>query len=358
MAAIERSSEPYLNLLSQQGEELNFFQAIRLLERAVSDIDKVRFRAVNSQAFRPNFIAGIKHQIGESKVEVKVNGFSLVGMQGPLPQSFSDLLQYSEIKGASGIEDPNHFLDIFHDRLVSLLYTIKKRFNPLLFNQAQSDHELYSLFSSICGFEQLNIFDHLPMEREELATMAPIIANRRLDHSLLRNVLQQSFDCEVKIHPNQGAWRTLPSGFQCKLGADKSALSSAQQQGLGNGIGLGTKYWDNQAAIGLDISVSSIDAMIALLPIQQATPNSQYNKLKNLVTFLADAKYQFNVTLLLDWQKVPVSKLMSAQGDKAQLRLGQTSWLKSSTSPSHESLLCPEFIITPGFSSDEQGAAA
>jgi len=235
MAAHERSSDPYLTLLSQQGEELNFFQAIRLLERAVVDIDKVRFSANNSQAFHPNFIAGIEQTLSQKNVNVQVNGFTLTGMQGPIPQSFSDLLRYSEIKSSTGKEDPNQFLDIFHDRIISLLYQIKKRFNPLLFNQAQTDHELYRLFSSICGFEQLDVFEYLPLSQEHLATMSPVMANRRLDHSLIHNLLQQSFNCEVKVHPNQGAWKVLPECFQAKLTTKTKQLTQVQQHGLGNG---------------------------------------------------------------------------------------------------------------------------
>ncbi len=351
MAANERSSDPYLTLLTQQGEELNFFQAIRLLERAVADIEKVRFSAKNSQAFHPNFIAGIEQKLSHQDIKVKVNGFTLTGMQGPIPQSFSDLLRYSEIKSPNGKEDPNQFLDIFHDRIITLLYQIKKRFNPLLFNQAQTDHELYRLFSSVCGFEQLNVFEHLPVSQEHLASMSPIMANKRLDYSLVHNLLQQSFKCEVKVHPNQGAWKELPKEFQAKLTVKSKQLSSIQQQGLGNGIGLGRKHWHNQAVIGLDLSLPDIESLTALLPSKDK--NSEHYKLKNLLTFLSDGKYQFNVRLFLNWQQIPLSKL-SKQTATPALKLGQNSWLKTKTSEQAPASEYPAFVVYPGF---EEAAA-
>lgn len=368
MAAYERSSDAYLNLLKQQGEELNFFQAIRLLERAVADVEKIRFKVVNTQAFRPNFIEKIEETFGngEKHTEVTVNGYGVTGMQGPMPQSFSELLYRSEIKGVKGKEDPHAFLDIFHDRLISLLYQIKKRFNPLLFNEHQQDHELYHLFSGICGFEQLDLFDRLPTSKAELSSFAPIMANRRLNHSSIVNLLKQYFNCEVTIFPNQGAWRKLPAACQSKLTSKQTKLSNVQRQGLGKGIGLGKKYWDNQAAIGLDISVADMETFRSLLPAGQISEGEQHQKLKNLLTFLGDAKYQFHVRLLLNQQTVPTSYFSSDKASQPPLRLGQTSWLKTNQNNStndsangfcNQTAPFNRFVVEPGFVDQNEVAA-
>jgi type VI secretion system protein ImpH len=321
MSANERSSDAYLTLLEQQGEEINFFQAVRLLEQALAPDPELRFKVMNSDAFYPNFVASIKKKkVAHNKhsATVSVHGFGVTGMQGPIPQCFTEMLQRAEIKGEKGSEDPNAFLDIFHDRILNLLYDIKKQFNPMLFNEQPEDHSIYTLFSNISGFNFLNLFEHLPIKKAQLSSFAPVMANRRVDYSLIINVLKNFLKLDVKLIPNQGAWRELPDDVQAKLSSDKSSLSSLQSMGLGKGVGLGNRYWDNQAAIKLQIKVNSIEGCHQLLP-----KGGKHSELCSLITFLTDGKYHIYVELFINWKDIPVTKLST----KAQLKLGQTSWL-------------------------------
>jgi type VI secretion system protein ImpH len=321
MSANERSSDDYLTLLEQQGEEINFFQAVRLLEKALAPDPELRFKVMNSDAFNPNFVAGIKKKkVAHDKYSatVSVNGFGVTGMQGPVPQCFTEMLQRAEIKGQKGSEDPNAFLDIFHDRILNLLYDIKKQFNPMLFNEQAEEHSIYTLFSNMSGFNLLNLFERLPIQKAELSSFAPVMANRRVDYSLIVNVLKNFLKLDVKLIPNQGAWRNLPDDVQAKLSSDKTCLSSLQSIGLGKGIGLGNKYWDNQAAIKLQINVNTFEDCHQLLP-----NGEKHNELCSLISFLTDGKYHIYVELLINWQQIPVTKLTT----KKQLKLGQTSWL-------------------------------
>lgn len=352
MAANERSSDARLALLRHQGEELNFFQAMRLLEPSLSERSKVRFKVVNTDAFRPNFIAGVRVQNNLDKTRtttVSVNGFGLTGMQGPVPQCFSELLRRAEVKGAQGREQPEGFLDIFHDRLISLLYEIKKHFNPMLFNEQPHEHALYTLFSSISGVSLLNLFDRLPVEKHELASFAPIMANRRVDYSHIVSMIKQYFDCRVKIVPNRGAWRVLPKELRAKVSADKTKLSSQQTLGLGKGIGLGKKFWDIQAALYLDIYVPDIDTCHQLLP-----NGEKHQELRALLSFLSDGKYLFHVRLKLDWQAAPQSKLQPS----SRLKLSQTAWLKTTDRKIEQQP--PDFLVYPSLKHDfaEQNASA
>ncbi len=362
MAADERSQSSCLGLLQQQGEEFNFFQAIRLLEKVAIPDQKIRYKAINSEAFHPNFIAEIKKDALNNKltknhknnITVSVNGFGLTGQQGPIPQCFSEMFRRATVSGKKGAEDPHAFLDIFNDKQISLLYEIKKHFDPMLFNEAPRESSLYKLLSSICGFNNLNIFDRLPVSSDQLTAFAPIMANRRTDYSLLYNILKTYFNCDVKITPNQGAWRPLPLCYQgqCYQAQLKTNNQQTSRSTLGKGMGLGKKYWDNQAAISIDINVPDIKTCLNLLP-----GGEEYKMFKGLISFLTDAKYMIYVKLLINWKDIPKSKL----NPDTQLKLGQSSWLNS-----HQTVTArvnhPQFVIYPSiehqFATDKAEAAA
>lgn len=352
MAANERSQSSCLGLLQQQGKEFNFFQAIRLLEKVTVADQKIRFRAVNSEAFHSNFIAGIEqensnlgsHIKATNRITVSVNAFGLTGQQGPIPECYSEMIRRATVAGKNGAEDPQAFLDIFSDKQIGLLYEIKKHFNPMLFNEIPTESSLYTLLSSISGFNTLNLFDRLPIERDQLAAFAPVMANRRTDYSLIRNVLKNFFGCNVTIIPNQGAWRALPRRYQAQLTINSRPINSqsSSRAELGKGMGLGRKYWDNQAAITLLINVPSIEKCLAMLPGGQ-----EHQTLSALITFLTDGKYFIYVTLKINWKDIPKSQLNS----ECKLRLGQTSWLKNQPDSDPE-INYPDFIIMPSLKHD------
>lgn len=333
MATAERTSNAHLTLLHQQGEELNFYQAIRVLERALPEGDALRFAVVNCEAFHPNFIAAIRRhvQADNSKItKVDVNGFGILGMQGPLPTCFSELLRFAQVKGQEGAESPEAFLDVFHDRLLELLYDIKKQLNPMLFNQVPEEHLLFTLFSSISGLSMQST----PVKSDRLAQFAPILANRRVDYSHLVQLLRQAFDCEVEVTPNQGGWCKLPQSMQAKL------VSGTGEHGgirLGQGLGVGQHYWDNQVAIAVNLNVPDIETCYDLLPSGQ-----QHNKLQTLLTFLSDGRYRFYISLEIDWSAIPKSYLSV----KKQMVLGKTAWLKH-TEKDHVDHPLPRFTVYP-----------
>lgn len=367
MGTDERSQSSCINFLENRGEECNFFQAVRLLENArEKNTDaatvNLRFKAVNSEAFHPNFIASIRHQAHSknrqhffvkrhinklSSATITVNGFCLTGQQGPIPQCFSQMLRETETLGINGAEDPNDFINIFNDKLIGLLYQIKKTFDPMLFNEASTNSIIYSLFSSIAGLTTNDFTKKLPISPEQLTAFAPILANRRTDYSLLKNVLAQYFNCEIDISPNQGAWRKLPKKYQAKLSTKHMPSSRSL---LGEGMGLGSKYWANQTAIGITLKVKSMEDCLSLLPsdFHEHTPKGEnYDALCTLLSFLTDGNLLIYVTIILDWEAVPNSLLFPL----AKFKLGQSSWLHANANLTQR-VNNPQFMIMPNLSHD------
>ncbi len=338
METIERKQTSSVALLQKMAEEINFYQTVRLLESSVRDEDqarKIRFKATNEQAFTPNFVGAVKVQKDEALV--KTNGYSLAGQQGPLPEVYSDLILRERAKGNYG---PSRFVDLFNNRLIHLLYDIKKQLDPMLFNQAAGDGILYKFLEAATGLTTTELFQRLPITAEKLMTFAALLIANRQNYSSLKQVLETMFDCKVEIDSCRGAWQPLPKRFQTQLGS--------QQASLGSGIGLGSKHWNNQAAIGLTLQLKSIEQCRDLMP-----KGTHHNVFKSMVAFLTDGKYEIDVQLVLDWETVPKSQVQA----KSNLHLGQSSWLKSSDAD-HKTLNLPKFKIQPTLASKYWGNAA
>lgn len=327
METSERQQVSSLDLLQKYAEEINFYQAVRMLESSVRDENhdrRIRFKATHEQAFLPNFVGDVKVQKDEALV--KVNGYGLAGQQGPLPDVYADMLFHERSKGNFG---PSRFVDLFNNRLVHLLYDIKKELDPMLFNQAAGDSILYKFLESATGLKTTELFERLPITAEKLMTFAALLVGNRQNYSSLKLIIETMFDCEVEIDSCKGAWRELPERLQTKIGSQDAVL--------GSGIGLGKKHWDNQAAIGLTLKLKNIEQCREIMP-----RGTHHDVFKSIVAFLTDGKYDIDVQLILDWENIPESKMHST----SSMHLGQSSWMKA-TSALHKTLNLPKFKIKP-----------
>lgn len=327
METPERSQISCLDLLTDRAEEFNFYQAIRILECVVREeegIPQIRFKAVNEQAFMPNFIANLKSD--EQVTEVKVNGYALTGQQGPLPDVYNDLLLEQKSRGNRG---PEAFLDLFNNRLLHLLFDIKKQLDPMMFNDISINSEMFNILESLTGLSTFDLFKRLPITQEKLLTFSALLIGNRQNYSSLKQIIECMFDCKVEIEPCKGGWRDLPEAWQTQLGKDNARL--------GSGVGLGKKHWDNQAKIGLLLTLKNIEQCRRLMP-----RGNLHEVLKSMLAYLTDGRYNIDVRLKLDWQYLPKSQL----SQKSSMFLGQSSWLKSDDEQG-KTLNLPKFTVIP-----------
>jgi type VI secretion system protein ImpH len=133
-----------------------FLQAVRLLEMRFQDSarpdesaprgDAVRFRASFDLTFPASEIRELRQPASGSSPEMTVAMFGTGGVDGPLPTSFTEeLLERLSRQDTAAAA----FLDIFHHRLVSLLYRIHKVHRAALTtvspDRAPSGRYLFSL---------------------------------------------------------------------------------------------------------------------------------------------------------------------------------------------------------------------
>ena len=120
--------------LLQRGHHFSFFQAVRLLEllnpeapllggKGPAKDEVIRLRPAMSQVFPVSDIAEIEkiHVAAEELERFRVTArfFGLYGSVSPLPIAYTEAIYEEDDPGAVRVRE---FLDIFHHRLLSLLY--------------------------------------------------------------------------------------------------------------------------------------------------------------------------------------------------------------------------------------------
>src|SRR5262245_34879361 len=131
-------------ILFEEPQSFDFLQAVRLLElrsrhlaSAGEAADPVRFRASFDLNFPASAILALRQSSSDSAPpDMTVGFFGTGGVDGPLPTSFSE-----EILGRLSRQDNAvaAFLDIFHHRLMWLLYRIHKASRSALVTTPPSD---------------------------------------------------------------------------------------------------------------------------------------------------------------------------------------------------------------------------
>ena len=241
---------------------------------------------------------------------------------------------------AQGDRGPESFLDLFNNRLLHLLYDIKKQLDPMLFNDICINSELFKVLESLTGLSTLELFERLPITEEKLLTFSALLIGNHQNYSSMKQIIECMFDCEVDIDPCKGGWRPLPTSLQTRLGS--------QNAQLGSGVGLGKKHWDNQAKIGLFLTLKNVDQCRQLMP-----KGNLHEVLKSMLAYLTDGHYEIDVRLKLHWQHLPKSTLSNG----SSLFLGQSSWLKSDTEEG-TTLNTPKFTVKPTLKHKFWGDAA
>ena len=311
MATNEWSHDPSIARLTSVAEEFNFFQAARLLDGATDQHQApltVKFRGNNTQAFKPNFVESVEIKcVGQGAVaDVVTNGFHLLGQQGPVPQMYASQLADERRNGNVA---PEMFLDIFNNRILHAFYEVKKRFDPLMFNGAKTDTELFRLcdaISSVVG--KAGMKERLPERFGQFwSRYASALANRRVSYSLLKSLLSDLLGYQVVISPGEGAWKKLKPEQQLRL--DGSCA-------LGGSEALGQKFWSHDAGIRIAIETDSVESFESLL-----IGGTVHGDLVTLLCLISDSRFDIVLEVKLKDEALPNVVALN------NCRLGRTSWL-------------------------------
>src|SRR5215471_2361394 len=213
--------------LADHPHEFDFFQALRKLEAAWRDRprigrslrsaeDPVRLAQDPSLAFAPSTIAGFDGGQDGRPPRLAVWFGGLFGPNGPLPLH---LTEYARDR-IHHSNDPTfaRFLDLFHHRVLSLLYRIWADAQPTVqFDRPESDRfATYVASLAGIGLPGLQSRDAMP-DLAKLYFAGRLVCQSRHPEGL-QAMLGEFFRLPMRLEEFVGQWLPLPNDCRCVLG--------------------------------------------------------------------------------------------------------------------------------------------
>lgn len=340
-------SAALLALLRERPGAFDFYQAVRLLQRASGDaalpaagadpaLEAVRFRGSGSFAFPPSELLRVEEEQDRQPV-MTVAFLALGGAQGPLPVPLAERVTDRLEQKDTATRD---FLDGFHHRLVSLAYRMGRRTQPVLQEVPPEQTETAGYLRALIGIGTPGLQGRLPgVDDRALLARAGFLAREVRSQAGLEGLLADHFGVPVAIEPLYGRWLPIPEDQRTRIGR------TGANRTLGADAVLGTHWYDPQAAIGIRMGPLGIDLYRALLPAEPVTgepgDGPALVQLRELVRFYAGVETDFVLTLVLRAAEVPET-VLSAARTASSPRLGWSAWLH--TAPADAD---PEVLVDP-----------
>jgi type VI secretion system protein ImpH len=340
----------FFSALAERPFEFDFYHALRRVEtlfRAGPRIgrslrpadDPVRLAQEPSLAFAPATLASFKASKTGGKPRLAVAFGGLFGPQGPLPLHLTEYARDRIINSA----DPTfaRFLDIFHHRMLSLVYRAWADAQPTVqFDRPESDR-FAAYVGSLAGFGQPSL-----LRRDAMPDLAKLyFAGRFVCHARhaegLQAVLSEFFQLPMKLVEFVGRWLRLPEDCRCVLGDGTTdtalgAVGNALRGVPGTIVGIppggattalaqlgvsatiGEYVWDCQTKFRIVAGPMNFTDYQRLLP-----GGASLARLEAIVKNYVGLELDWDLHLVLEEREVPMAQLGSLG------QLGWTTWLIS-----------------------------
>jgi type VI secretion system protein ImpH len=334
-----------------------FTQAVRLLEAAANHYtdatdsptplgqgsdpqrEALRLRAAVHFKFPPRELAEAHPPTPGRPAELIANFFSLAGASAPLPDWVAELLLHQQRHQDDGLRD---FLDVFHHRLLTLLYRVRLHYrpwlDPALLKPVASDpatpglsrarNAMSQRLLSFAGLGLPSLQRRLGLDDEQLLPYAGLLWHRPRSTQGLLRLLEHALGVPVAARENLGVWRTLEPEDRTHLGSRRPSPGQprppdrGRNHALGSTAILGRRVWDAQGRFDLLLGPLSLAQFESLLPGQ---PNLL--RLAALVRFYSGDLHDVGIELHLHPEQAPAARLGSA-------RLGWEAWVEPARHPS------------------------
>lgn len=373
-----RQSPDLIQELLQDPQQFDFFQAVRIIERAVAEdpappwssavgsdrgphTEPIRFRALPSLSFPPGEVAALQTDktrlpkrlrsarrdpetedtsqavtpaAADSSpperghldpLEMTVSFMGLTGPNGVLPQHYTTLLIE---RAHQRFKDPTlrEFFDLFNHRVISLFYRAWEKYRlPSVYERNQqegnvSDDLFTRCFFSLVGLQIKGLRHRFTFDDQTMISYGGLFAQQCRNAIGLQQILGSYFQVQAEVVQFCGQWLYLPEDTQ-------SSLPSRQHPDglnlkLGESAVVGSRVWDVQSRIRIRLGPLSGWQFRELLP-----GGGRLKAVAELVRFYVGPNIDFDVQLILKATDVPECQLPPA-GENAP-RLGWNTWMTS-----------------------------
>ena len=319
-AARHEARQELLRRLADEPHKFDFFQAVRLLENAHPGLprvgtslrlrdDPIRFAQTPSLSFAPAALASFKPSDGNAPPTLTQRFFGLFGANGPLPLHMTE---YARERARRMPSDRAlvRFLDMFHHRLLSLLYRAWAEAQPAVSLDRPDNDPFSRWIGSLAGYGQPTLLgrDSVP----DGARLAAVGILGRSVHGAegLERILNDFFRVPVRVHQWQPHWMRLPEDAHSRIGLRNAPVA------LGQNAIVGAKVWDCQTRFRVEIGPLTLEQYQRFLP-----GGESMRRLRDWVLNYVGHELSCEMHLLLRKEEVPPVRLGGAGA------LGWTSWL-------------------------------
>lgn len=313
---------PVIQALQAAPTTFDFLQALRRIERehpacppighGVRSVDDpVRFGQVASLRFAPSMLESCEPGSGGRPPRLLVNGFGLLGPNGPLPLHLTEyvrerLLLHRDLT-------MGRFLDVFHHRMIALFYDAWARNNQAVsFERGGEDDRFAVYVASFFGMGMASL-----LQRDGVSDVAKLhyagrLACQTRNAEGLRAILAGYFKVPVAILEFVGQWIELPERYRCRLG------QSPETGTLGASVVIGSRVWDCQQKFRVRLGPMDRQDYLRMLP-----GGDSFRRLCDWMKLYVGHSLAWDVQLVLKAADVPETCL----GKQGQA--GWTTWLTS-----------------------------
>ena len=316
--------EEWERALEENPESFAFFQAVRLLQRELSDKKMVgEFADPSEEVLRftvnsgLGFPAGDIHDIRfdpDGPASMSVNFMGLVGHMGVLPMHYSLLIDH-QAEAEGDPEAYRDFLDIFQHRMLSLFYKAWERSHFYVPFERGEEDQVTARLLDLIGLGSGDLRRNVHVRAETLLFYCGLLGMRQRSAASLEQLLEDFFGVSAEVSQFQGGWYRLSESSQCKID-DEGDLDG----GLGEGTVIGDEIWDPQAKVRIRIGPLARKQYDDFLP-----GGTAYEALREMTQFFSDGQFDFEVQLILDRNDVPSVVLGSEE--RGLPPLGWSTWL-------------------------------
>ena len=319
-AARHEARQELLRQLADAPHKFGFFQAVRLLENAHPGLprigtslrlrdDPIRFGQSPSLSFAPAALARFKAGEGDTPPKLQQRFFGLFGANGPLPLHLTEFARERSRRTPSD-RALVRFLDMFHHRLLSLLYRAWAEAQPAV-SLDRPDNDPFSRWvGSVAGYGQPSLTG-----RDSVPDGARLAASGILGRAVhgaegLERILNDFFRVPVRVHQWQPHWMRLPADAHSRIGLRNAPVA------LGQNTVIGAHVWDCQTRFRVEIGPLTLEQYKRFLP-----GGESMKRLHDWVLNYIGYELSCEMHLVLKKEEVPAVKLGAAGA------LGWTSWL-------------------------------
>lgn len=313
--------------LAGKARGFSFFQLVRLLEKHSCGAPRVggagpaqdeclRFRPETSLGFPAADVVSIEPVSAlsgsPSRLRIATSFLGLYGSTSPLPLCYCEEVLW---------EDPDHsrvrdFLDIFHHRMISLLYRswCKYRY-PIEFEHGTDDPITPRLFALIClGSPALAEATGIRDPRR-LLHFAGLFHHQPHSASDLERILTDYFDgLPFEVEQCTGRWIPIRQEQTSALGRTNCHL--------GIDCSIGERVFGRMTSFRVWIGPCDYDRMLDFLPDEENHAN-----LRRIVNLFVSDPLSFDIGMRV--RGLPRLQLSSEAPSRGVPRLGWNTWLLS-----------------------------